>query len=171
MSAIFPASLLTALVLSFGTLRVPWERAERRTTISNSARLEHRSICAYPRRICTFGASQFSILARLKRRGPLTINALADDMVMERTTLGRAIKPLERDGLISIESSPSDRRAKEVHLTKVGEKCLQGGNEAWAKAQGHFEASFGTERAVELRTLLRAVVASQFTPTPQFAGL
>jgi DNA-binding MarR family transcriptional regulator len=116
-------------------------------------------------------ASQFSILAKLKRRGPLTINALADDMVMERTTLGRAIKPLGRDGLISIESSPSDRRAKEVHLTKVGEKCLQGGNEAWAKAQGHFEASFGTERAAELRALLRAVVASQFTPTPQFAGL
>jgi DNA-binding MarR family transcriptional regulator len=113
--------------------------------------------------------TQFSILANLKRKGPLTINALAENMVMDRTTLGRAIKPLERDGLISIESSPSDRRAKEVHLTKVGEKCLQGGNEAWAMAQGHFEASFGTERAAELRTLLRAVVASQFTPSSQDA--
>ena len=29
--------------------------------------------------------TQFSILAKLKRRGPLTINALADDMVMDRT--------------------------------------------------------------------------------------
>jgi DNA-binding transcriptional ArsR family regulator len=55
--------------------------------------------------------TQFSILAKLKRRGPLTINALADDMVMDRTTLGRNIQPLQRDGLIRIEPAPSDRRA------------------------------------------------------------
>ena len=42
--------------------------------------------------------TQFSILAKLKHKGPLTINALADDMVMDRTTLGRNIRPLERDG-------------------------------------------------------------------------
>jgi len=109
--------------------------------------------------------TQFSILARLRSRGPLTINALAEDMVMDRTTLGRNIQPLERDGLIRIEPAPSDRRAKELHLTKVGEKRLQAGLEVWAKAQARFEASFGTKRAAELRMLLRAVVASQFTPT------
>jgi DNA-binding MarR family transcriptional regulator len=109
--------------------------------------------------------TQFSILAKLRRRSPLTINALAEDMVMDRTTLGRNIQPLERDGLIRIDPAPSDRRAKELHLTKAGEKRLQAGREAWARAQAHFEASFGTTRAAELRMLLRAVVASQFTPT------
>ena len=109
--------------------------------------------------------TQFSILANLRRRGPRTINALAEDMVMDRTTLGRNIQPLERDGLIRIEPAPSDRRAKELHLTKAGEKRLQAGFEVWAKAQARFEASFGTKRAAELRMLLRAVVASQFTLT------
>jgi DNA-binding MarR family transcriptional regulator len=113
--------------------------------------------------------TQFSILAKLRRRGPLTINALAEDMVMDRTTLGRNIQPLERDGLIRIEPAPSDRRAKELHLTKAGEKRLQAGREAWAKAQAGLEASFGTKRAAELRMLLRAVVASQFTSTGQDA--
>ena len=56
--------------------------------------------------------TQFSILAKLKRKGPLTINALAEDMVMDRTTLGRNILPLERDGLIRVEPAASDRRAK-----------------------------------------------------------
>ena len=46
--------------------------------------------------------TQFSILAKLKRHGPLTINALAEQMVMDRTTLGRNMLPLERDGLIQI---------------------------------------------------------------------
>jgi len=113
--------------------------------------------------------TQFSILAKLRRRGPLTINALAEDMVMDRTTLGRNIQPLERDGLIRIEPAPSDRRAKELHLTKVGEKRLEAGLKVWAKAQARFEASFGTKRAAELRMLLRAVVASQFTPTDRDA--
>ena len=64
--------------------------------------------------------TQFSILAKLKRLGPLTINRLARDMVIDRTTLGRNILPLERDGLIRVEATASDRRAKELHLTKAG---------------------------------------------------
>jgi len=44
----------------------------------------------------------------------LTINALAKDMVIDRTTLGRNILPLERGGLIRIQLAASDRRAKEL---------------------------------------------------------
>ncbi len=108
--------------------------------------------------------TQFSILARLKRKGPLTINALAEDMVMDRTTLGRNILPLERDGLISIEPTASDRRAKELRLTKAGEKRLQGALKGWSQAQARFETVFGAERAGDLRKLLRAVAASEFAP-------
>jgi DNA-binding MarR family transcriptional regulator len=108
--------------------------------------------------------TQFSILAKLKRLGPLTINRLARDMVMDRTALGRNILPLERDGLVRIETAPSDRRAKEVHLTKAGEKRLQAAHEGWSEAQARFEATFGPRRAVELRKMLRAVAASQFAP-------
>jgi len=108
--------------------------------------------------------TQFSILARLKRRGPLTINALAEDMVMDRTTLGRNILPLERDGLISIEPTVSDRRAKELRLTKAGEKRLQAALKGWSQAQARFETVFGAERAGDLRKLLRAVAASEFAP-------
>src|SRR5438445_13817972 len=84
--------------------------------------------------------SQFSILAKLKRKGPLTINALAEEMVMDRTTLGRNILPLERDGLIRIAPAASDRRAKELHLTKAGEQRFQAARKGWAAAQAHFEA-------------------------------
>ena len=107
--------------------------------------------------------TQFSILAKLKRLGPMTINALAKEMVMDRTTLGRNVLPLERDGLIKIEASAADRRARELHLTKAGEKRLQAGRAAWAQAQARFEIRFGARRAADLRAMLRAVVASDFT--------
>jgi DNA-binding MarR family transcriptional regulator len=106
--------------------------------------------------------TQYSILAKLKRLGPLTINALAKAMVMDRTTLGRNIRPLERDGLIRIEPGASDRRAKELHLIAAGEKRLQAARHGWSKAQAKFETTLGPKRAAALRTLLRDVVASEF---------
>jgi DNA-binding MarR family transcriptional regulator len=114
--------------------------------------------------------TQFSILAKLKRKGPLTINALAEDMVMDRTTLGRNVLPLQRDGLIKIVRAQSDRRAKELHLTKAGEKRLLAAKERWAGAQISFETAFGTKRSAELRSLLRAVVADQSAPTGRHAA-
>jgi DNA-binding MarR family transcriptional regulator len=107
--------------------------------------------------------TQFSILAKLSRLGPLTINALAKEMVMDRTTLGRNIQPLERHGLIRTEQIASDLRAKELHLTKAGEKRLQEALSAWSRAQAQFERTFGAGRSARLRGLLRAVVADKST--------
>ena len=109
-------------------------------------------------------ATQFSILVRLRRLGPMTINALAEQMVMDRTTLGRNVLPLQRDGLIKIEATASDRRAKELRLTKDGEKRLEAARKGWHAAQAQFETVFGVKRAAELRALLRGVVASELAP-------
>jgi DNA-binding MarR family transcriptional regulator len=106
--------------------------------------------------------TQFSILAKLKRLGPFTINGLAQAMVMDRTTLGRNVLPLERKRLITIGPGTSDRRAKVLQLTSAGEKHLQAARSAWSKAQADFEDTFGPKRAAYLRELLRAVVASKF---------
>jgi DNA-binding MarR family transcriptional regulator len=106
--------------------------------------------------------SQFTILAMLKRSGPLTINALADIMVTDRTTLGRNVLPLQRDGLISIEPSAADRRAKELALTAKGDKRRRAAAKLWLAAQTRFDAVFGARRAADLRALLATVVATDF---------
>jgi DNA-binding MarR family transcriptional regulator len=108
--------------------------------------------------------TQFSLLAKLRRRGPMTINAFAAEMVMDRTTLGRNILPLERDGLIRIESAPSDRRSKQIRVTRRGEKCLDAAFKGWTEAQAQFESAFGSDRMSELRALLRAVTATELRP-------
>src|SRR4029079_5599157 len=110
--------------------------------------------------------TQFSILAKLKWLGPITINALAADLVMDRTTLGRNILPLEREGLIAIVPSSSDRRSKELHLTDKGAARLRTAMKGWARAQMGFEAAFGAKRSADLRGLLRAVSASELGSAP-----
>src|SRR5947207_13033186 len=87
--------------------------------------------------------TQFSILAKLRRLGPLTINALAEDLVMDRTTLGRNILPLERDGLITVEPGSRDRRSKELRLTEAGAARFRAAVKEWTQAQRQFAAAFG----------------------------
>jgi DNA-binding MarR family transcriptional regulator len=110
---------------------------------------------------CGLRISQFGILAMLKRKGPLTINELAAELIIDRTTLGRNIQPLERDGLIAVKPSAFDRRSKELHLSAMGDKKFREGRKYWLEAQKEFEASFGSARAVELRGLLSLMVAGE----------
>jgi DNA-binding MarR family transcriptional regulator len=106
--------------------------------------------------------TQFSILSRLRRQGPMPINALAAALVMDRTTLGRNILPLERDGLIEVAASPVDRRRHELRLTEAGLARQRAAFALWKEAQARFGEVFGDERAASLRGLLREVVASDF---------
>ena len=105
--------------------------------------------------------TQYSILARLQRKGPMSINALAAELVMDRTTLGRNILPLERDGLIAIRPDRVDHRSKDVQLTKAGVARLRIAGEGWCQAQAQFEAAFGGKRAKALRALLHEVATNE----------
>jgi DNA-binding MarR family transcriptional regulator len=104
---------------------------------------------------CGLRTTQFSILAKLHRLGPMTINSLAKDLVMDRTTLGRNILPLQRDHLITAVRGPADQRNKVLHLTKAGKGRLRAASKLWTLAQRRFEAQFGAPRALALRALLR----------------
>ena len=104
--------------------------------------------------------TQYSILARLHRKGPMGINALAAELVMDRTTLGRNILPLQRDGLIAIGPGRIDRRSKELKLTRAGMARLRAASAPWNEAQARFEAAFGGKRAKELRSLLHEVATN-----------
>jgi DNA-binding MarR family transcriptional regulator len=110
--------------------------------------------------------TQFSILAKLRRLGPMTINALAAEMVMDRTTLGRNILPLERDGLIAVEQSSRDRRSKELRVTETGEARFRAGMKRWVQAQREFEKAFGAKRTADMRALLHAVAATNLGTKP-----
>ena len=107
--------------------------------------------------------TQFSILAKLRRVGPMTINRLARELVMDRTTLGRNILPLERDGLIAVEQGSSDRRSKELRVTKAGEARFRAGVKGWVQAQRQFEKVFGAKRTADMRALLHAVASTDLS--------
>jgi len=117
-------------------------------------------------------STQFSILAKLYGLGPMTINALARELIMDRTTLGRTMLPLERDGLIAIKDGVLDRRSKQLAVTKAGADRLRRAAKLWVEAQKEFEDRFGAGRATHLRGLLGEVVSCKLEqPTSGSTGL
>jgi DNA-binding MarR family transcriptional regulator len=101
--------------------------------------------------------TQFSILSKLSRLGPLPIGKLAETMVMERTALSRAIGPLERDGLVTVGEGPN-KRTRRVALTAAGETKFKAARVQWRRAQKAFETAFGSGNAEALRATLRRVI-------------
>jgi DNA-binding MarR family transcriptional regulator len=109
-------------------------------------------------------ATQLTILQRLGIQGEMTITKLAEVIVMDRTTLASNVKPLARDGLVTVEPSATDRRARIVAITPDGLSRLEAALPLWQAAQARFENAFGTGQAAELRESLDAVLRTGFEP-------
>lgn len=101
-------------------------------------------------------AQQFTILAIIKRKEPLTMIELAQELAMDRTTLARSLRPIHRDGYIVIASGKKDRRNRVISITDQGKEKLEAAAKLWRQAQAEFESRFGVERAAKLREELRA---------------
>jgi len=115
----------------------------------------------YDRHLAATGlrGTQYSILSKLHRLGPTSIGALADTMVIERTALSRAIRPLAREKLVKIGPGP-DNRTSSVALTAAGETRFKAAMLRWKEAQKEFEGAFGASDAAALRASLARVVNS-----------
>lgn len=105
-------------------------------------------------------STQYSILSKLGRLGPLPVNALAASMAMDRTTLGRAIQPLQRDKLIAVTADERDKRTRIVKLSPAGELRLKDAAQHWRNAQKEFESAFGVDDSARLRATMARVVAA-----------
>jgi DNA-binding MarR family transcriptional regulator len=94
--------------------------------------------------------TQFGILALLDHRGPITVSALSESLVMERTSLLRTLRPLEAAGFV-VSRVQDKGRAYEVRLTQAGETKLREAEPLWRQAQSAFENLVGVDVAVRLR--------------------
>jgi DNA-binding MarR family transcriptional regulator len=102
-------------------------------------------------------SAQFSILGALGEGGAMTMVDLARVLVMDRTTLLRAMKPLQREDLLKSASSPEDPRQLVFSLSAAGLRKLKEALPLWKKAQEDFEAEVGEREAARLRRSLLAL--------------
>jgi DNA-binding MarR family transcriptional regulator len=133
-----------------------------------TARMAARSLTRiYDRALEPAGirTTQFSVLARLLEEGPLPLTHLAGRLAMDRTTLARDLRPLERRGLVAI-SVGADRRVRMAELTPAGRRLVDEVRPLWKQVQRDVRAQLGPDRVARLMDELRAAIAINPAPAP-----
>jgi DNA-binding MarR family transcriptional regulator len=89
--------------------------------------------------------TQFSILTMLSFTGSVTVTRLSKNLLMDRTTLTRNLRPLEKQGFI-IVASGEDLRTRTVELTNNGVKALEKAFPLWKETQSKIINKLGKKR-------------------------
>jgi DNA-binding MarR family transcriptional regulator len=89
---------------------------------------------------------QLPIFVCLALMETATISQLGAALVMDRTTLTRNLKPLERDGQIAIHPG-EDRRTREISLTPKGYRTLSRALPLWKKNHDWVVKKLGKSKA------------------------
>ena len=89
-------------------------------------------------------ATQFTMLAVVAGQDEATLTELAKTLGMERTTLSRNLRPLERSGLIEI-SAEGYRRARSANITAEGISTMEKALPLWRSAQKTLKRRLGEE--------------------------
>jgi DNA-binding MarR family transcriptional regulator len=108
--------------------------------------------------------TQFLTLSALNELGSAAVNALAEQLDIERTAMGKMVGFLERDGLVRIRPSPTDGRSRLIELTDAGRRLHDKAAPLWRLAQREFEELNGAKNVAVLRSALRDMVAGDMKP-------
>jgi len=100
--------------------------------------------------------TQYSILRALERNGPTALSRLAEELVMERTSLYRTIRPLVQNKSIVL-SKGENKRVKIATITKSGLRLIQRVKPFWKIAQDSVVSVIGEEKWKELSAALLAI--------------
>lgn len=89
-------------------------------------------------------STQFSVMVGLAYYPGHSMSALAQFLVMDRTTLTKNLKPLMRDKLIEL-SEGEDKRQRLLQLSKKGKAVLDKAFPLWTEAQQQVSEVLGGE--------------------------
>ena len=123
------------------------------TTLRDAAR---RTTAKYDEALASIGVgvAQFGLLRKLARSGPTTMTVLSQLADLDRSTIGRNVRVLERMALVALGRGEIDQRETMVNLTPEGVRAVEEGDRLWQAAQDGIEARFGAETAHKLIELL-----------------
>lgn len=100
--------------------------------------------------------TQYALLRAVARLGEPSITDLAEQLALDRTTLSRNLRPLERRGLVKIRPG-RDRRRRTAALTADGRAAIERAAPLWRQAQSEVAEHLGGPRLEALLSGLHAL--------------
>ncbi len=113
-------------------------------------------------------ATQFSLLARLAERGPVSQNRIGRQISADGATVTGMIIRLKQRGLIETAKSSKDKRLVLVDLTDKGREVFERNIEASLKISADTVGTLTPDEAETLKALLRKMIGG--TPADPIAA-
>lgn len=108
--------------------------------------------------------TQYAILASLRwfeeKREPITQSHLVQHAKIDKMTVSKAVRRLEKEGLVSRERSSTDSRATRVRLTAHGRKMIQKAIVAIEHADEDFFSCLSKKQRQEFNSLTSIVITN-----------
>jgi DNA-binding MarR family transcriptional regulator len=106
--------------------------------------------------------SQLPVVATVAARGDagISVGELARALVMDRTTVTRAIRPLEKAGFLRVARSLEDARSKIVVTTRAGERVVRASYPIWERTTRRIREMLGASRVDALNVELAKLIAA-----------
>lgn len=103
-------------------------------------------------------STQFLLLGAIINIGETTISPLAGYLAMDRTTLTRNLKLLEKKHLIEITPG-TDRRERIIRITSEGQAALDAAIPLWEEAHAHIMQGLGQDQWQQTQQALTEIMA------------
>ena len=124
----------------------------------DTVRLAARKITArYDAALAPVGLSiaQFALLRKIRRVGQPSLTQIGRLAGLDRSTVGRNVRVLEKAGLVALARG-KDQREAYAQLTAEGEAAVTRAEPLWARAQDEIDGLLGPEGAAGLLRLTSA---------------
>lgn len=98
-------------------------------------------------------STQFTILVGVLKVQPVPIGRLGEILVIDRSTLTRSLRLLQKEGFLTV-SKRGEKRQRFVSVTPKGEEALARAIPAWREIQARFVNTIGDAHWRDLRSEL-----------------
>ena len=103
-------------------------------------------------------STQLSVLLSISLNDGITINELAELLVMDQTTVTRNVSILEERGYVISAAAANDGRKRHLAVTDKGTEKLEEVMPLWDAAQSRLEADLGPERFRDMLKLVNQLI-------------
>lgn len=97
--------------------------------------------------------AQFAVLRTIEYRQPISLTDLAERLDLDRSTMGRNVRVIEKMGLVATTRG-DDQREAAVSLTDKGAALLARAIPLWESCQKDIESRLGPDRVAMIGELL-----------------
>ena len=101
--------------------------------------------------------AQYSLLRTIQRLQPVSFTELGRRAELDRSTVGRNVRVLERMNLVETGRAEGDQREAVIKLADKGSVTLDEAGPLWEKCQRKIETRLGPVKVIALQNILRAI--------------